>query len=57
MIDLFAAIEDVEDADSQLVYTIESNTNAALFESTLRSARQGYPKRERLPRMQQDCRH
>jgi len=34
VIDLFTAFADTEDTDSELVYTIESNSNAALFVST-----------------------
>ena len=34
VIDLFAAFADVEDLDTDLVYSIENNTNAALFTAT-----------------------
>ncbi|MFO0911533.1 MAG: Ig-like domain-containing protein [Pirellulales bacterium] len=33
VIDLFAAFQDVEDADSQMTYAVRSNTNAQLFQS------------------------
>ena len=33
-IDLFAAFDDSEDPDSALIYTVETNTNSALFTST-----------------------
>lgn len=34
VIDLFAAFADAEDADSQLTYTVETNTNPAMFTGT-----------------------
>ncbi|MEC4983286.1 MAG: malectin domain-containing carbohydrate-binding protein [Oscillatoria sp. PMC 1068.18] len=34
IVDLFAAFDDVEDADEALTYTITSNTNPGLFDST-----------------------
>jgi len=35
VIDLFAAFADAEDADANLTYTVQNNTNAGLFTSTL----------------------
>ena len=41
LVDLWGAFADAQDADSQLTYTVQNNTNPGLFHSTNVNAAQG----------------